>query len=218
LTQVNAEEAGGRIIRAFAPPPLLAHARRHPRMKLPQHMPKELHGNAAKADFAQCHASIISHLMKFSSLPHLLEPSAQARAVAAETVKFFHAVIYEHHSEEEWELFPLVLKYAEPGEDQEWVRSMIERLTLEHRQVETLWTKMEPELVRIAEGQAASLDLGAVQSLVLDYGAHAAFEESDFLPLSKAILGRHQDELGDMAQKLHRSLKLPAVLDRTASG
>ena len=178
-------------------------------MKLPQHMPKELHGNAFKADFAQCHASIISHLMKFSSLPHLLEPSVQARAVASETVKFFHAVIYEHHSEEEWELFPLVLKYAEPGEEHDWVRSMIERLTLEHRQVETLWAKMEPDLMRIADGHAANLDLGAVQSLVLDYGAHAAFEESDFLPLSKSILARHQSELGEMGVNIHRALKAP---------
>ena len=176
-------------------------------MKLPRHMPKALHGSAINADFTKCHASIISHLMTFSSLPQLLEPSEAARRVAGESVKFFHSVIYEHHSEEEWELFPLVLKYAEPGEEQEWVRSMIERLTLEHRQVETMWAKMEPDLMRIAEGRAASLDLTAVQTLVLDYGAHAAFEESDFLPLSKTILARHRAELGDMAIEMHRAFK-----------
>lgn len=146
-------------------------------------------------DFSQCHAAIISYLMVFCGLPALLErallePNMPVRTAAEEALHFFRAIVFKHHAEEERDLFPAVLAAAAQGEELEWVRSIVERLTREHREVEAMWATLEPELKKIAKGQRADLDASVVEALVLDYGAHAAFEEAQFLPRCCTILGR----------------------------
>ncbi len=171
--------------------------------------PLEESGAAAIADFSHAHSEIISHLMSFSCLPGALQSPAlqsSARQVAAEALAFFHETINAHHVEEEQLLFPEVLSRATDGAEREQVASMIERLSLEHRQVEALWTRLEPALQQIADGRSLTLDGQAVQQLVLDYGGHAAFEEAEFLPLCREILRRNL-ALGEFAPTLNGQLE-----------
>lgn len=56
--------------------------------------------------FAQCHVGIVSQLQQLGCLPELLGPAREARQIADEALKFFRAVVVEHHAEEERELFP----------------------------------------------------------------------------------------------------------------
>ncbi len=159
--------------------------------------------DAPIANFSQCHVGIIGHLDALGELPALMEPAQRARKVAADMLAFFDAVILEHHGEEERELFPAVIQSAAKGREQDHVRTMVERLTTEHRQIEAWWSRIKPQLKQIAKGHDATLDAVAVQQLVQEYHAHARYEEDEFLPLSQAILGRNANHMAALGMSLH---------------
>ena len=154
-------------------------------------------------NFSSCHTGILSKLKTFGELPALIEPAARARKIAADTMVFFRDVVYEHHSEEERDLFPAVLASAVKGPERDRVRVMVDQLTAEHRVVEAAWKKMEPELKKIGKGQDSELNMEAVQHLVSQYMAHAAFEEAEFLPLAHTILGRNSNHMAALGLTLH---------------
>lgn len=153
--------------------------------------------------FSNCHAGIVSHLQAFGELPDLLGPAARARQIAEDMLAYFRDTVYEHHGDEEKELFPAVLASAFRGEEQDRVRAMVEQLVAQHRAIESLWRLLEPELKKLAKGQASALDTEAVQMLVHEYQGHAAFEEREFLPLAHAILGRNSNHMAALGLSLH---------------
>ena len=70
--------------------------------------------------------------------------------------------------------------------------------------------KLEPELKKMAKGQACALDGDALHALVQQYRAHAEFEETQFLPLSHDILGRNSNHMAALGLSLHiRHVTLP---------
>lgn len=159
--------------------------------------------NAPLLNFSNCHVGILSHLQSFAELPALLEPATRARKIAEETLKFFRDAVYEHHSEEERELFPAVLASAVKGEERDRVKIMVDQLTAEHRVVEAAWSKLEPELKKVAKGHASELNMAGVAHLVNSYQAHATFEETQFLPLAHTILGRNSNHMAALGLSLH---------------
>ena len=166
-------------------------------------------------NFSQCHAGIANRLGHLAGLPALLEPAAQARAVAGDLLKFFDAVVRVHHAEEEQDLFPAVLRSAAPGEERALVGAMIDRLTAEHRAVEEIWDRMKSPLKRVAEGRdvgSHAEDFNAdLRDLVTAYRGHAAYEETHFLPLSEKILGRNDNHMAALGLSLHlRHAQAPA--------
>jgi hypothetical protein len=165
--------------------------------------PIEEPGDAPLLNFSNCHAGIISHLKTFGELPALLEPAARARKIAEETLGFFRDAVFEHHSEEERELFPAVLASAVKGEERDRVQVMVDQLTAEHRTVEAAWTKLEPELKKVAKGHTTELNVAGVEHLVHHYLAHAAFEEEHFLPLAHTILARNSNHMEALGLSLH---------------
>lgn len=162
-------------------------------------------------NFSHCHDGILAHLDSFGELPALLEPAARARKVAEETVAFFRAAVYEHHAEEERELFPAVLASAVKGEERDKVQNMVNWLTQEHRDVEALWARLEPQLKKVAKGQVAEVDGDAITHLVAKYRAHARFEEDEFLPLSEQILGRNSNHMAALGLSLHMRHARPVI-------
>lgn len=167
-------------------------------------------------DFSQCHSGIVTHLRALDELPALLEPAARARRIAADTVKFFREVVYEHHQEEEKELFPAVLASATKGAEREKVEQIVAALTAEHRSVESEWEQLEPKLKAVAKGHDADVPAGEIESLVKTYLAHARCEEQEFLPLAQTILGRNSNHLAALGVSLHLRHSMPQVLDRFA--
>ncbi len=107
-------------------------------------------------DFSQCHAGIVGQLQVLDELSALLEPAARARRIAADTTKFFREVVYEHHQEEERELFPAVIASATDGTEREKVERIVAALTAEHRSVEAEWERLEPKLKAVAKGRPTS--------------------------------------------------------------
>lgn len=167
--------------------------------------------NAPIANFSDCHVGIVAHLDSLGELPALLAPAERARTIAADTLAFFDAVIAEHHAQEEQELFPAVLASATHGEEHTRVTIMAERLTTEHRQIEAWWARIKPQLKQIAKGHETPLDLVALQQLVGEYRAHAAFEEAEFLPLAQHILGRNSNHMAALGMSLHMRHRRPVV-------
>lgn len=154
-------------------------------------------------DFSQCHVGILSKLEKFSGLPALLSAAAQARTIAQQTLDFFRVAVFEHHSEEERQLFPAVQDAATAGDEKVQVKAVAERLTREHRDLESRWKTLEPGLKRVAKGQDAQLDVSAIHELVALYTAHARFEEAEYLPLAYTILSRQSNRMDALALALH---------------
>lgn len=161
-------------------------------------------------NFSNCHAGIVKRLTALDELPALLEPAARARQIAEESLEFFREAIFEHHLEEERELFPAVMASAQPGAELERVKAMAKRLTDEHRAIEALWKQLEKGLKPVAKGQSTRLDVSELHRLVTEYKAHATFEETEFLPLSEEILGRNSNHMAALGMSLHMRHVPPA--------
>ena len=159
--------------------------------------------DAPLSNFNNCHIGILNRLKALDELPALLEPAARARQIAEQSLEFFREAIFEHHLEEERELFPAVIASARPGEEQERVKAMAQRLTDEHRTVEKLWKSLEKGLKQVAKGHSTDLDVSDLHQLVTQYQAHATFEEQEFLPLSEQILGRNSNHMAALGLSLH---------------
>jgi len=153
-------------------------------------------------DFSQCHAGILNKLGVLGELPALLAPALRAREVAEQANAFFHEAIFEHHQDEERELFPAVLASAHEGELAQ-VSELVKRLTDEHRTLEAIWRSLEAPLKKVAKGQLGDIDVAQIESLVNQYRAHAEFEEQHFLPLSQTILGRDSHHMAALGLSLH---------------
>lgn len=159
--------------------------------------------NAPIQDFSQCHAGIIKRLHLLGELPALLAPAERASQIAEQSVSIFREAIFEHHLDEERELFPVVLLYAEQGAEHEQVKAMVKRLTDEHRELEALWKNIESGLKKVAKGRFDGVSADDVQRLVAQHLAHAEFEEKEFLPLSQTILGRNANHMAALGLSLH---------------
>jgi hemerythrin-like domain-containing protein len=173
-------------------------------------------GHSPIDDFSQCHAGILGRLQALDTLPALLEPAARARQIAADTLSFFREAVFEHHAEEENELFPAVLASAHKGAERDKVQAIVAELTAEHRQVEAAWSKLEPKLKAVAKGHEVDMDSADISALVRTYQAHARYEEDVFLPLSQAILGRDSNHLAALGMSMHMRHALPQVMERFA--
>ncbi|MDD4999527.1 MAG: hemerythrin domain-containing protein [Thiomonas arsenitoxydans] len=155
------------------------------------------------ADFSHCHEGILKKLDMLGELPALLEPALRAREVAEKAVDFFREAIFEHHQDEERELFPAVLASAQAGAELAQVKALVKQLTDEHRALEAVWKRLEPGLKKVAKGQAGDVAVADVNHLVTHYRAHAEFEEAQFLPLSQLILSRNANHMGALGLSLH---------------
>jgi hemerythrin-like domain-containing protein len=153
--------------------------------------------------FSQCHAGILSGLRVLAELPEMVAGAERARRVAAETLSVFDRAVLDHHADEEAELFPAVLKSAAPGDEFERVQVMAERLVAEHRDIEALWKKLKPSLRSAAVGKPGEVSARDVADLMRLYAAHAAYEESHFLPLAQDILGRNGNHMAALGLSLH---------------
>ncbi|HYW58773.1 MAG TPA: hemerythrin domain-containing protein [Polaromonas sp.] len=153
--------------------------------------------------FSQCHLGILSKLEAFMELPGLQAAAAQARTVANQTLALFRDAVIEHHADEERELFPAVLRSATRGKEFDVAEAMVFRLTGEHRQIEALWRKIEPDVRAVAKLRGGDLDLAAVEALVQAYNAHARYEEDHFLPMAQRVLGRNRNHMEALDLSLH---------------
>lgn len=153
--------------------------------------------------FPQCHAGILSQLEAMGELPTLAAAGARARAIAADSLSLFKHAVIDHHAEEESDLFPAVLRSAQPGKEHDFVQALVSQLTSEHRAIEDLWKRVEPAISATAKGKDADVNSAVVAELIRAYNAHACLEETQFLPLAETILGRNGNHMAALGMSLH---------------
>jgi len=154
-------------------------------------------------DFSQCHVGIFKKLDQLGELTALLAPAAKAREIAEKSLEFFREAIFEHHLDEERELFPAVISHAEKGAEFDRVQFMVARLTIEHRDLETIWKRLESGLKAVAKGRDSDINVTDIDLLVNRYRAHAQFEEAEFLPLAQVVLSRNANHMAALGMSLH---------------
>jgi hemerythrin-like domain-containing protein len=161
-------------------------------------------------EFSQCHTGILAQLDKLADFAEQVAAAERCRQTATALLALFSRGVLEHHAEEESELFPAVLRSALPAES-EAVREQAERLTREHRVIESLWKRIEGAVGAVAKGKHAQIDDDVVRELVRLYRTHATFEEEEFLPLSAGILGRNGNHMAALGLSLHMRHVPPPV-------
>ena len=165
--------------------------------------PSDPASDDAVEQFSHAHVGIVMQLDRLSTLPALLAPARMAQDTAQRAVDFFRVAVFEHHKEEEEELFPAVLESSHAGEERQLVTTLVEALTVEHRLIEALWRQLEPELKQIAKGQGFQINAPLLDDLVSRYQLHAQSEEARFLPLAHDILGRNGNHMAALGLSLH---------------
>ena len=155
------------------------------------------------SNFSHCHIGILHHLDHLSQIPKLMGDAEAAKKIAKEAMDYFHLGMKAHHQEEELELFPAVLSSAFAGEERTLVAQLVEKLTQEHRGLESAWKGLEPGLKEIIKGHANTLDYVHFNLLISRYKAHAGSEETVFLPLAEKILGRNSNHMAALGLSLH---------------
>lgn len=163
-----------------------------------------VHIDGSLAVFSDCHHDFVAQLHSALYLPELVTAAAKARAMASDLVKMFRHGVANHHAEEERQLFPAVLRAAEPGPELDEVRAMVDQLVGEHRDMETRWAQLRPAVEAVARGESPELDAALIQDLVQHFFAHAHYEEEHFLPLAQKILGRQGEAMAALGRELHQ--------------
>lgn len=163
----------------------------------------QIHVDRPLEGFSDCHAGILSRLESFAELPGLADAVARCRRVATRSLETFEEIVLAHHADEERELFPAVLRSARPGQEYQRAEAMVSRLTGEHRSIEAIWNKLKPSVKSAAAGKPVEVNWHSVDALVRAYTHHAAFEELEFLPLAREILGRDSNHMAALGLSLH---------------
>ncbi|MDH5353437.1 MAG: hemerythrin domain-containing protein [Gammaproteobacteria bacterium] len=155
-------------------------------------------------EFSGCHEGIIQNFNQLKELVDLHEKTPGAEKIkplAKKLLSFFDEVVIQHHSEEEQELFTIVMDCASKGEEADTARNYIKQLVAEHRQLEKMWKQIEGDIRRLSKGKRTSLDNDLALKLAKEYLEHAKFEEEYFLPLSAKILSKN--DLSALGLSLH---------------
>ena len=171
--------------------------------------PQNASGELPIHNFSRCHEGIRAQLQALAQLPQQVSVTSNARELARHALQSFRTAMFDHHAEEEKELFPAVLAASNSAE-YGGLRAMADLLTAEHRRIEALWRALEPGLEQLAEGDPLQLDHAVLNDLVTRYEAHARQEEEQFLPLAETILARKDPSMAALGMSLHMRHQLRA--------
>jgi hemerythrin-like domain-containing protein len=160
---------------------------------------KASEADAPLQDFSKCHVGFVTVLETALDLPEMVVTAARSRSCAGDTLKMFRDHLLAHHDDEERDLFPAVLRAAQPGREADRARAMVAQLVREHREIAQLWKQLEPAVQAIANGYLPRLDSALLHDLVQRFNEHVRIEEEEFLPFAQQVLGlalhrRHEAE------------------------
>lgn len=135
-------------------------------------------------------------------VPHLVTRGAdvEARAAAAGVMRYFDTAAQHHHTDEEADLFPALIE-SMAGSDAVCLRTLIDRLTADHRELDARWQRVRIALAQVVAGDGVSLPASDVAALVGLYEQHIEREERELLPLAARLLS------DDALQRIGRAMR-----------
>lgn len=172
--------------------------------------------DAPLQDFSRSHARFVTVIDTALGLPEMLANAARTRACAADMLKMFRDRLLAHHDDEERDLFPTVIRLAEPGAEAERARAMVEQLVREHRDIAQIWHRLEPVVQDIANGYLPQLDAALLRDLVSRFNEHVRIEEVEFLPFAQRVLARHAGDMATLGTSLHHRHEDEEILSAAA--
>ena len=122
-------------------------------------------------------------------VPHLAAHGAdvEARTAATGVMRYFDTAAQLHHSDEEENLFPALIE-SMAGSDAVCLHALTDRLTADHRELDSLWQCVRIALERVVAGDGVSLPASDVEALVGLYAQHIEREERDLQPMAARLL------------------------------
>src|SRR5690606_8917607 len=121
-----------------------------------------------------CHDRLRSRCDTLARLPdHVARHGAdgQARDAAQSLLRYFDGPALYHHADEEQDLFPALLESV-AGSDATCLRGLFDRLSTEHRQLESQWQRLRPLLLQLREGETLDLPTQDIQAVIAGYAGH----------------------------------------------
>lgn len=132
-----------------------------------------------------CHGRVLKHCATLMALvTHLAEQGLDdaAQEAAQQIHRYFSTAGQHHHEDEEQDLFP-ILRNKNAA-----IAALISQLETEHRQFESLWSRLEPLLAK----PESITDLMAFTQLATEYDNayqhHVALENTQLLPKARQLL------------------------------
>lgn len=139
-----------------------------------------------------CHGRIQAQCATLEKLlRHLPEHGSdlQARQAALAILRYFDTAGHHHHTDEEQDLFPVLLATANVTA-QRLVAHLLER----HVELNAAWDSLRIRLTCIAAGTDSLLEEERVREFIALYQTHIALENAQLLPLAKELLNAAQIE------------------------
>jgi pyridoxamine 5'-phosphate oxidase len=162
-----------------------------------------------------CHDKIRQQLATLQKLPaHLAAHGAdqQAHDAAKSVLGYFTRSAPLHHADEEDDLLPALRACAHGGDATDLAQTEA-RILAEHRQMEALWRRLEPQLHAIMQGSAL-LSAGDAAQFAQLYTEHMTLEESRIAPMALRLLSPAQlAGLGHAMQKRRGIIEDPTPPD-----
>jgi hemerythrin-like domain-containing protein len=168
--------------------------------------------DAPLQDFSRCHDGFVTVLEASLGLPEMVVTAARSRSCAADMLKMFRDRLLAHHDDEERDLFPAVLRVAQPGDEADRAKSMVAQLVREHREIAQLWKQLEPAVQAIANGYLPRIDSALLHELVRRFNEHVRTEEEEFLPFAQQVLARQAEDMAMLGLALHRRHEVEEIM------
>lgn len=155
-----------------------------------------------------CHDRIRKQLKTMETLasPAVLAAAPdEVRQAASAVLRYFEKAAPHHHEDEEHDLLPMLTETAR-DDDATLLASLAPEVLDEHRQMEQLWQRLQPQLAAIAEGQSATLDSADATAFSALYQRHMDKEESHIAPMAKRLFSPAQMQQLGNAMRVRRGI------------
>lgn len=160
-----------------------------------------------------CHDRIRKQLktMDLLASPAVLAATPdEVRQAAGAVLRYFEKAAPHHHEDEEHDLLPMLADTAR-GEDAALLAGLMPGILDEHRQMELLWQRLQPQLAAIAAGESATLDSADAARFGELYLAHMDKEEGHIAPMAKRLFSTEQMQRLGNAMRTRRGVALPVL-------
>lgn len=158
-----------------------------------------------------CHDRIRKQLRTMQQLagPAVREASAEeVQQAAAAVLRYFSKSAHQHHEDEERNLLPMLAETAADAD-----AALLERLTPEilheHRQMDAVWLRLQPQLAALASGADITLDAADVKLYQEMYLGHMDKEENHIAPMAKRLFSPAQMHTLGNAMRVRRGIAIP---------
>lgn len=153
-----------------------------------------------------CHDKIRRFCDQLDLLPSYIEQhgvNEAARNAIDGVVRYFDLAGPAHHSDEEDELFPLILARVPTA------ASRLEQLSAEHGYLHSCWNAIRDDLLALRDGKISSISRSELEEFARQYREHAAAEESWLFPTAAAAISA--EEMSAAGQRMAARRMQPAA-------